>query len=104
MLLSLRSPMLVRLVLLGLFIHASALAQEPAAGVAPNIRPLAPGVLTVIPTAREATETFAGPRAIVEITVGIPGLEWTPNYEPKSATLIERAKNVTFRRRVWNLE
>jgi hypothetical protein len=58
----------------------------------------------VIPPAREASETFSGPRPIVEITAGIPGLAWDPNYEPKSATLIERAKRVTFRRSVWNLE
>src|SRR5688572_1548462 len=77
-------------------------AQAPPA--APSVRPLAPGVLTVISTSREAGETASGPRPIVEIVTGIPGLGWEPNYEAKSATLLERAKRVTFRRPVWNLE
>jgi hypothetical protein len=79
-------------------------AQAPVSAPAPSLRPLAPGVLTVISTSREAGETFSGPRPIVEITSGIPGLAWEPNYESKSATVLERAKNVTFRRSVWNLE
>ena len=85
---------------------SSTLAQEAgaAAAPAPMLRPLAPGVLTVIATDGEAAETFSGPRPIVEITAGIPGLDWTPNYEPKSETLLERAKRVTFRHPIWNLE
>jgi hypothetical protein len=61
-------------------------------------------VLTVIPASPEAGETFSGPRPIVEITVGIPDLEWSPNYEAKTGTLLERAKAVTFRRPAWCLE
>lgn len=76
-------------------------AQPPA--VAPQVRPLAPGVLTVIPTAREAGETFSGPRPLVELT-SLPGLDWTPNYEPKSQTLLEQAKTVTLRHPIWCLE
>jgi hypothetical protein len=81
-------------------------ASRPGGAVAPpsKTRPLAPGVLTVIPTDGQAAETFTGPRPIVEITQGIPNLEWTPNYEPKSATLLERSKDVIFRRPIWNLE
>jgi hypothetical protein len=68
------------------------------------LRPLAAGVLTVIPTAGEAGETANGPLPIVEIVQGIPDLEWTPNYEPKTATLLEKSKRVTFHHAVWNLE
>ncbi len=80
--------------------ESGATAAVPAA----SLRPLAPGVLTVIAPAREPAETFSGPRPIVEITAGIPGLDWDPNYEPKSETLLEQAKQVTFRRPIWNLE
>jgi hypothetical protein len=103
---SVRSVSLVTL-LGGWFLVAatSASAQTVAtAAPAPTMRPLAPGVLTVIATAGEASETFSGPRPIVEITTGIPDLEWTPNYEPKSSTLLERAKKATFRHKIWNLE
>jgi hypothetical protein len=82
-----------------------ALGQQNAARAdATKSRPLAPGVLTVIAPAGQASETFSGPRPIVEITTGIPDLDWTPNYEPKSTTLLERAKSVTFRHPIWNLE
>lgn len=94
------------LVFIAGFAHGQEGGADPAPTAAPaaNLRPLAPGVLTVIASAGEASETFSGPRPLVEITAGIPGLDWTPNYEPKSATLLERAKAVTFRRAVWNLE
>ena len=58
------------------------IAQQP-----PRIRPLAPGVLTVIPPETEAEETFSGPVPIVEITQGIPNLTWIPNFDAKSNTL-----------------
>lgn len=67
-------------------------------------RPLAPGVLTVIPVQRETDETFAGPVPLVEVLQGIPNLEWTSNFYAKSETLQEKAKRVVFRRPVWNLE
>ena len=67
-------------------------------------RPLAPGILTVIPPTPTAEETFSGPLPLVEIPANIPGLEYTPNFEGKTATVFERAKNVTLRRGIWNLE
>lgn len=78
-------------------------AQNPLPP-APTFRPLAPGVLTVIPTAEEAGETANGPVPIVEIVKGIPDLDWTPNYEAKTQTLLEKAKSVTFHHAIWNLE
>jgi hypothetical protein len=79
---------------------AVANAQAPAA----RPRQLSPGVLTVISPERKDGETSIGPTPLVEITVGIPDLDWTPNFEPKSQTLLERAKRVHFRHPVWCLE
>ena len=78
---------------------ATIVAQQP-----PRIRPLAPGVLTVIPIETEPEETFSGPVPIVEVVQGIPNLTWTPNFDPKSNTLEEKAKRAIYRRPVWNLE
>lgn len=67
-------------------------------------RTLAPGVLTVIPSSVEEGETSWGPVSIPEIVTGIPNLDWTPNYGPKSQTLLEKAKRVVYRHPVWCLE
>ncbi len=67
-------------------------------------RPLAPGVLTVIPSSPEYEETFTGPIELVEIVKGLPELDWAPNFAPKSETVFEQAKLVVFRRDIWNLE
>jgi hypothetical protein len=67
-------------------------------------RPLAAGILTTIPPTPVAEETFSGPLPLVEIPANIPDLEYTPNLAPKSATVFERAKTVTLRRGIWNLE
>ncbi|MBC8351651.1 MAG: hypothetical protein H8E66_06660 [Planctomycetes bacterium] len=69
-----------------------------------GIRPLAPGVLTAIPTASEDGETFSGPLPLIEVVTGIPDLDWTPNFSPKSNTLQEIAKQVVLRRPIWELE
>jgi hypothetical protein len=65
---------------------------------------LARGVLTVIPPLPEKQETVSGPLPIVELVAGMPDLNWTPHYDPKSNTLHEMAKRVSFRRRIWCLE
>lgn len=67
-------------------------------------RQLAEGVLTIIPPAPQEEEMFSGPRPLVELPTSIPSLEYTPNYEPKSTTVFERAKTSTLRRTIWNLE
>jgi hypothetical protein len=85
----------------------AAAAAAPSSGSAPlgmKPRTLAPGVLTVIQPVPTADETFTGPRPIVEIVNSSKFADWTPNYKPKSATIKEIAKRVTFRRTVWNLE
>ena len=67
-------------------------------------RVLAPGVLIVISPSQEPVETFSGPRPLVEIARGLPDLDWTPHYTPKSETLLEKSRTVVFRRPIWNLE
>ena len=65
---------------------------------------LAPGVLTVIEPDIQHEETFSGPLELVEIVQGLPTMDWQPNYDAKSRTAFERAKLVTLRRQIWNLE
>jgi hypothetical protein len=77
----------------GLLGAASAGAQQPS-------RQLAPGVLTVIPVEAEEEELATGPIALPEI----PGKDWMPELTAKSDTIFERAKLITLRRGVWNLE
>jgi hypothetical protein len=67
-------------------------------------RPLAPGVMVSISPEEEPDETFSGPVPIVEIVSGIPDLDWTPEYDPKSNTLKEMASSIIFRRTVWGLK
>jgi hypothetical protein len=82
-------------VLLGSF--ASAQDVQPK-------RPLAPGILTVIPPDPEEKETWAGPLPLVEVPINIDNLDYAPNFEPKSTTVFEKAKGVTLRHGIWNLE
>lgn len=89
-------------------------AQAPADGAGPSTgarkpRRLAPGVLTTIPSTPTEEETFTGPRQLTEILQGIDKsvLDWggtPPNFSPVTETLGDMAKEVTFRRQIWNLE
>jgi hypothetical protein len=83
----------------GLAVGQDAVAPAPA-----KTRTLAEGVLTIIPPSPEEEEMFSGPRPLVEVPTSIPDLDYTPNFEPKSATVFERAKVSTLRRTIWNLE
>lgn len=67
-------------------------------------RPLAPGVLTVIPADAQPSETVTGPVAIPEIVEGMKDLKWTPQFAPESETILDRAAHTVFRRPVWCLE
>ncbi len=66
-------------------------------------RALAPGVEVTIPPDRQEQETVST-HDIIEITRGIPGLDWKPNYTPETKTLLEMATNTVFRREIWCLE
>lgn len=77
-------------------------APKFAAGQA-KPKPLAPGVLNVIPPVVEEAETFNGPIPLVEV-LEIPKLEYDPHFTPKSQTLKEIASRVTIRRKTHTLE
>lgn len=85
--------------LLAAFSSSVLLAQD-----AKGNRVLAPGVLTVIPPKPEEEEMFSGPLPLVEIPLEAEGIEYTPNFESKTATVFERSKGVILRRGIWNLE
>jgi hypothetical protein len=74
-------------------------------GVSPaqSERKLAPDALNVIKSSIEYGETFQGP-VDLPLIVQHPELSWQPNYAPASDTLLEMAKNVTFRGPVYGLE
>ena len=64
---------------------------------------LARGVLTVVPADVAEQDTVTGPRALQELAER--AASWSPNFDyPKSDTLQELAKNMTFRRPVWQFE
>lgn len=71
---------------------------------AQQTRKLAPGVLTTIPVDPHREETFAGPRPLVEVMSEYANLKWKPNYSPETKILLDKAKAVTVRRQIWNLE
>lgn len=75
------------------------LAAERPAG----FRPLAPGVLTVIPADRTTDDALL--RAdILEITKGQADLAWTPQMAAANTTLVERARSREYPRDIWSLE
>lgn len=77
---------------------SSALAQGPR-----GFRPLAPGVLTVIPA--DASLDDAIPRgALVEVTKGQQALAWVPQRAASNTTFVELARRLEYPRDVWCLE
>lgn len=77
---------------------------SPSGAMAQGGRVLAPGVLTVIQPKPEEQEMASGPLPLVEVPVEAEGIEYTPNFEAKTATVFERSKGVILRRPIWNLE
>jgi hypothetical protein len=62
------------------------------------------GVLKVISPALLEGETFTDPYEVHEIRKGLAGIDYTPNFEPKSQTVFEKSKEATLRRTIWGLE
>ena len=62
-----------------------------------------PGVEVTIAPDRQEEETFTT-RDIVEILLGIPGLDWKPKLYPDTQTLRDMATQTVFRRDIWCLE
>ncbi len=81
----------------------AATASLPTVSGGGPFRELAPGVEITIPPDRHEDETFST-HDIVEILQGIPGLEWKPQFSPKSQTLRQMATGTVFRRDIWCLE
>ena len=90
---------LIAIILPGIVSESSAQSRESS-----RYRKLAPGVIKRILPSQEINETFSGPRDMVEIVKGDPNLDWTPNFSPKSDTLLAKAKSTVFRRPIWGLE
>lgn len=75
-----------------------------------GFRPLAPGVLTVIPApaappgvAASATDTVSRDD-LLDITVGRADMAWKPLQSPPHTTFVERGRDREFARDVWSLE
>ncbi|MFM7109287.1 MAG: hypothetical protein ACKOZU_11950 [Planctomycetaceae bacterium] len=85
---------------------SAAAADDRAAG----FRPLAPGVLTVVPapvappgSAASATDTVRFDD-LLDITLGRKDTEWTPKQSPPHTTFFGRGHGREFARDVWSLE
>jgi len=79
-------------------------AAGPAA-----FRPLAPGVLTVVPAPAAPEGTAAATDTVsygdlLDITAGRADLAWKPLQSPPHTTFVERGRNREYPREVWNLE
>jgi len=83
--------------------------QEP---VRTETTQFAPGVVTVITPASHPDETFAGPETLKSLIDAHPEIEWgapdfvdgTPNYDPRTRTLVEMARQVIYRREIYSFE
>ncbi|MFM9059553.1 MAG: hypothetical protein ACKOSQ_10595 [Planctomycetaceae bacterium] len=89
---------------------AGAALAVSAADRVSGFRPLAPGVLTVIPApaappgvAASATDTVSRDD-LLDITVGRAGMAWKPLQSPPHTTFVERGRDREYARDVWNLE
>ena len=82
--------------------------QEP---VRTETTQFAPGVVNVIAPAPHPDETFAGPMTLQTLINAHPEIEWgapfvdgRPNLGARTRTLIEMARQVTFRREIYCFE
>jgi hypothetical protein len=79
---------------------AAMLGAAPLVSSAQEIRGLAPGILTVIPSEPKYEETFQGPLPLNNIT----RQNWDPPFSAETYTLSQMASQVVLRRNIWNLE
>lgn len=63
---------------------------------------LVKGVMKTVPATPEQAELYTGPRALHDLADKAKA--WSPNSEPENRTLAVLAKQMTFRRDVWQLE
>lgn len=83
------------------FVGSSAFAQAISYE---RPRKLAPGVMTTIRDVNIDDGAIDETRAFAELLSVVKPPEWTPNYDPTTETLMEKAKAVGFQRDVWSLE
>lgn len=84
-------------------------SQEP---VRTESTRFAPGVLNVIAPAPHPDETFSGPETLKSLIEAHPEIEWgapqfsdgRPNFDPRTRTLVEMARQVIYRREIYSFE
>lgn len=89
--------------------NAAATKPDPSTQVQTEF---APGIVTVVPPAPQAKETFDGPLTLQSIIDAHPEIVWTgddhpdgsPHFDPRSRTLVEMLQQVTLRREIYCLE
>ena len=110
-----RAALLIIVSLVIGFACQDASAQQGQARKDPSTREqteFAPGVVTVIPPAPDAKETFSGPSTLQELLDSYPEIKWdapnfpegAPHFDPRSRTLTEMAKQVILRREIHCFE
>lgn len=67
-------------------------------------RKLKPGVITTIRDSAIDDATLEGTRQFSELLAKVSPPDWDPSFSPKTETLLEKAKKVSFQREVWTLE
>lgn len=67
-------------------------------------RKLVPGVITTIRDANIDDATLEETRDFTELLARVAPADWTPNSNPKTETLLEKAKSISFQREIWSLE
>lgn len=75
---------------------------QAVSDVAP--RKLKPGVITIIRDASIDDATLDRTREFSELLASVSPPDWQPNSDPKTETLLEKARNVSFQREIWSLE
>ena len=90
------------LLLLGIALPVGTTCHR-AHGQERKIRKLAPGVETRVPLKRAAEETNAE-HDLIEVIVGHPELDWSPQEFESSSTLYKKAEQILFHRGVWQFE
>ncbi len=89
------------LAILGLGVWLTACAMSARAD--DGFRPLAPGVLTVIPTDTALDDPLQR-GSLVEITEGLAAIQWVPQRAATNTTLVSRGGRVEYPRDIWCLE
>lgn len=67
-------------------------------------RKLAPGTIIEIKDANIDDATLDETREFTELLDVVRPPEWTPNFDPTTDTLLDKAKRVSFQRDVWSLD